>query len=238
MGFEQLGQGCWKLVRSYYQERDRLRLLIHYRDVYLHRLLTDGEEAAGKTADDYQREANEKDQEFDSTAAALKGKRELSEEETAKLKKLWKKLVRMFHPDQYEHDPEKRKTYERLTQAINEARDQGDIELLERIAKDPQAFILQQGWAAVALDGSNTLAELRALYEHLRARILELIETLDDLRVSPDFQLYQFAEQDAAVIPEVIEGQKGELEKEIEALEAEAQKKAAEIKELVGESPI
>jgi Leucine-rich repeat (LRR) protein len=40
---------------------------------------------------------------------------------------------------------EKRKTYERLTQAINEARDRGDIELLERIAKDPQAFILKQG---------------------------------------------------------------------------------------------
>ncbi len=126
----------------------------------------------------------------------------------------------------------------RITQAINEARDRGDIELLERIAKDPQAFILQQGWAAVALDGSNTLEELRSLYEHLRTRILELIETLDELRASPDFQLYQFAEQDEAVIPEVIEGQKSELEKEIEALEAEALKKAAEIKELVGESPI
>ena len=30
----------------------------------------------------------------------------------------------MFHPDLYEHDPEKRKTYERQTQAINEARDE------------------------------------------------------------------------------------------------------------------
>ena len=225
-------------LRSYYQERDRLRLLIQYRDVYLHRLLTDGEDAAGKTAGDYQRESGEKDREFDSTAAALKGKRELNDEETARLKQLWKKLVRMFHPDQYENDPEKRKTYEKLTQAINEARDRGDIELLERIAKDPQAFILQQGWAAVALDGSNTLEELRSLYEHLRTRILELIETLDELRASPDFQLYQFAEQDEAVIPEVIEGQKGELEKEIEALEAEAKRKAAEIEELVGECPL
>jgi hypothetical protein len=68
---------------------------------------------------------------------------------------LWKKLVRMFHPDQYEHDPEKRRTYERLTQAINEARDRGDIELLELIAKDPQAFILKQGWGWRGLDAGR-----------------------------------------------------------------------------------
>ena len=47
----------------------------------------------------------------------------------------------------FAQDPEKRRTYELLTQAINESRDRGDIELLERIAEDPQAFILKQGWA-------------------------------------------------------------------------------------------
>jgi DNA polymerase-3 subunit epsilon len=224
-------------LRKFYQERDRLRLLIQYRNVYLHRLLSDGEEAAGKTAGDYERESGEKDREYDSTASALKGKRELNEEETARLKKLWKKLVRMFHPDQYEQDPEKRKTYELLTQAINEARDRGDIELLEAIAKDPQAFILKQGWVPVALDGSHTLAQLRSLYEHLRARILELIETLDDLRASPDYELFQIAEKDERVIDDVVETQKSELEEEIDALEAEADKKAAEIEELVGKSP-
>ena len=69
----------------------------------------------------------------------------------------------MFHPDLHEHDPEKRKTYELLTQASNEARDRGDIELLELIAKDPQAFILKQGWAGLSLDGARGLMELRAL---------------------------------------------------------------------------
>jgi hypothetical protein len=38
------------------------------------------------------------------------------------------------------------------------------------------------------------------------------------------------------VIPKVIDGQKSELEKEIEALEAEAKKMAAEIKQLVRKS--
>lgn len=109
------------------------------------------------TAEDYQREAAEKESEYDSTASALEGKRELTEDETARLTQPWKKLVRMFHPDIHKHDPEKRKTYERLTQAIYEARDRGDIELLELIAKDPQAFILKQGGASVSFDGERDL---------------------------------------------------------------------------------
>ena len=43
-------------------------------------------------------------------------------------------------------------------------------DLLERIAKDPQVFILQQGWASVSLDGERGLKELRSLYEHLQVR--------------------------------------------------------------------
>jgi hypothetical protein len=61
-----------------------------------------------------------------------------------------RKLVRMFHPDLHEHDPEMRKTYELLTQAIKEARNRGDIELLERIAKDPQAFIRNKAGGGAA----------------------------------------------------------------------------------------
>ena len=121
-------------LRAFYQERDRLRLLVQFRKAFIDRLLGEGEESAERTAGDYQRETAQKDHEYDSTASALEGKRELNEDETARLKQLWKKLVRMFHPDLYEHDPEKRKTYELLTQAINEARDRGDIELLETIA--------------------------------------------------------------------------------------------------------
>ena len=66
------------------------------------------------TAGDYQREAAEKDREYDSTASALEGKRELNAEETARLKQLWKKLVRMPHPGLHEHDPEKRGYFGRL----------------------------------------------------------------------------------------------------------------------------
>ena len=150
---------------------------------------------------------------------------------------LWKKLVRMFHPDLHEHDPEKRKTYELLTQAINEARDRGDIELLELIAKDPQAFILKQGWASVSLDGARGLMELRSLYEHLQARILEMIETLDEVRASADYVVFRAAEEDESVIGRIVSAQREELEKEIGELQVEAERIAGEAVELVGEVP-
>ncbi len=112
-------------LRPFYQERDRLRLLVQFRKAFIDRLLAEGEESAEATAGDYQSDAAEKDREYDSTASALEGKRELNAEETARLKQLWKKLVRMFHPDLHGQDPEKRKTYELLTQAINGAKDRG-----------------------------------------------------------------------------------------------------------------
>ena len=118
----------------------------------------------------------------------------------------------MFHPDLHEQDPEKRKTYERLTQAINEARDSGDIELLERIAKDPLAYILKQDWVSVSLDGERGLKELRSLYEHLQARILEIIESLDTLRASPEMEIYREVEQDEQVIDRIAAAQREELE--------------------------
>ncbi len=90
----------------------------------------------------------------------------------------------MFYADLHEQDPEKRKTAKLLNPAINEARDRGDISLLERIAKDPQAFILKQGWASVSLNGDGGLMELRSLYEHLLARIVEMIATLGELWAS------------------------------------------------------
>ncbi len=63
-------------LRSVYQERDRLRLLVQFRKAFIERLLAEGEESAGATAGDYQRETAEKDREYDSTASALDGKRE------------------------------------------------------------------------------------------------------------------------------------------------------------------
>ena len=109
--------------------------------------------------------------------------------------------------------------------------------MLELIAKSPLALILKQGWAAVARDGDRSLMELRSLYERLQARILEMIEALDDVRASADYQIFQAAEEDAAVIGQIVAAQQDELEQEIGELEAEAKRTAEEAKELAGEVP-
>ena len=124
-----------------------------------------------------------------------------------------------------------------LTQAINEARDRGDIELLELIAKNPQAFIRQQGWTSVSLDPEHGLMELRSLYEHLQTRILEMIETLDELRASAEMEIFREVQLDESVIERNAAAQREELKQEIEDLKAEAEKVAEEARELAGEVP-
>jgi DNA polymerase-3 subunit epsilon len=224
-------------LRNIYQERDRLRILVRFRKNFIARLLSEGEDAADEATEDYKREKAQKDQEYDSTASALAGKRELSGDEAVRLKQHWKKLVSIFHPDLHGDDPEKRKTYEQLTQSINEARDRGDIEVLEQMARDPEAFILKQGWASVSLSPERGLREMRALYEHLQSEILVTIEKLDELRSSAEMKIFQQIQNDDQVIERIAAAQKVSLEQEIAALELEAQAREQEIEELTGRSP-
>ena len=77
--------------------------------------------------------------------------------------------------------------------------------------------------------------ELRSLYEHLQARILELIETLDEVRASADYEIFRVAEQDAAVIERIAAVLRAELEGEIGDLKAEAERLAGEAGELSGQ---
>ena len=62
-----------------------------------------------------------------------------------------------------------------------------------------------------------------------------MIERLDALRASADFELFQHAERDEAVLEQVIAAQREELEGEIGELEEVAAKMAGEIEELAGE---
>ena len=64
-----------------------------------------------------------------------------------------------------------------------------------------------------------------------------MIEPLDDVRASADYQIFQAAEQDVAVIGRIVSAQREELEKEIWELEAAANRIAEEARELAGEVP-
>jgi len=57
------------------------------------------------------------------------------------------------------------------------------------------------------------------------------------VRASADYQIFQAAEEDAAVIGQIVSAQQEDLEKESAALQAEAARAAEKAKELAGEVP-
>ncbi len=114
-------------LRVNYERRDRLRLVVHYRRTFIDKLLHSGEEDAAEVREQFKRAEAETKREYESTAEALEKKRELSAAEERELKILWKKLVKLFHPDRIYDDPNKQETYQKLTQAINHAKDTGDL---------------------------------------------------------------------------------------------------------------
>ncbi len=64
----------------------------------------------------------------------MENKRELSDAEAGEMSTLWRKLVRLYHPDRFANEPGKLETYVKLTSAINHARDTGDLTALREIA--------------------------------------------------------------------------------------------------------
>jgi len=224
-------------LRPVYQERDRLKILVKYLAQFLQNLLDSDEKSAEKANDEYKREKQASDHEYDSTSSEFEGKRKITTEESTTLKQLWKKLVRIFHPDKYDNDQQNRQTYELLTQAINHARDCGDIDLLESIAKNPQAFILKQGWKPVSLGDSDQLMELQALYKHLQSQILEVTKALDELKISEDYELYKLVESEPEALNDIISVQETIILEEIKGLRTKADQYENKIKELHGKVP-
>ncbi len=92
-------------LRQHFQRRNRLRLGIGYRRKYLESLVRHGKEEAGKIAQEYRHASAQSDREYAETAAALAEKQELTAGEAAEVSQLWRKLVKLFHPDRFAHEP-------------------------------------------------------------------------------------------------------------------------------------
>jgi len=177
------------------------------------------------------------DKDYEETAAAVADKKQLTVEEELELNRLWKKLVRLYHPDRFAHEPDKLENYAKLTSAINQAKDSGDIAILREIADDPHGFILRQGWSALDFSEEVELAQLRRLHETLQLEIITVLESLGRLRESPDYELCQITEQKPGVLEELATERAGMLDKESAELEDQAGRLAKEIAELGGEIP-
>jgi DNA polymerase III epsilon subunit-like protein len=225
----------FRRLREHYQKRDRLGLIVEYRKKYLDSLVRGGDEEAKQTGENYKNAKTQTEKDYEETAAVVAGKKELTPEEEAELKQLWKKLVKLYHPDRFAHEPDKLETYHKLTSAINRAKEAGDIRTLREIAEDPHGYILRQGWASLDFSDEVELVQLRRLHDTLQMEIIAVLESLNQLRDSPDYELCRISEQKPGVLDELAAERKKLLESESAELETQASRLADEIKELSGQ---
>ncbi|SDX45363.1 3'-5' exonuclease [Thiocapsa roseopersicina] len=233
-GVEVVQSRLFSLLRPHYERRDRLRLKIQYRRKYLDALVIEGEEEAEAVTPEYEDARAETEREYADAATLAAESRALSDDEHKELKTLFRKLVRLYHPDRFAHEPEKQEIHERLTLEINQARDRGDVERLREIANDPNGFLLRRGLSSLAFDDHADLATLRQLYVTLQERILNLLDELERLRVSGDYELFTLSGERPDFLLEIAGQQAGQIATEITELEVEAAQLAEEIAGLTG----
>ena len=226
----------FKTLRPLYESIDNLKLKIKYRRTFLDALLRQGDEGADGFEEQF-REAEEKSREqYQKTEASLSGKKELSEEEEGRLKKTWRKLVQIFHPDRHQNDREKREKYQELTAMITRAKEEGDLETLEEIAADPEAYASKKGLGSLDLSEVDEAESLKRLWNALQAEIIAVMEAIEALKRSSEYELAKLAEKNDDFLDEVIEQQKTGLQEEEDRLNKEADKLNEEIEGLTGET--
>ena len=223
-------------LRSHYQQRDSIKLVVNYRRIFLDTLINRGEEEAEEVRKSYEDDKNRSDQEYKDAIRDTENKIELTDAQREEIKALWKKLVRLYHPDRFYDGSEKRAIYDKLTAAINGARDAGDLDTLRKIAEDPDAFVKGQRWGKINLSEEDNQEYLRRLYEALEIQIVQLIEALGRLRESPEYELMKNTLNQPDLLDMVVDRQRAALAAEIELLENEAKHLFEEIQKLNGRS--
>jgi len=133
----------------------------NYRRKFLDSLTRGDAESAKQAEQNFEQAKTQSDKDYEELAAAADKKKQLTVEQEVELMRLWKKLVKLYHPDRFANEPEKLETFHKLTAAINQAKDTGDIETLRAIAEDPHGFILRQGWAKLDFKDEKELAQLK-----------------------------------------------------------------------------
>lgn len=232
-----LNATLFRRLREQYEKRDRLRLVVDYRRKYLDSLLRGSDDEAERLEGDYEKARTQAEQEYQQAAEEVASKKQLTREEEEELGSLWRKLVKLYHPDRFANEHDKLETYEKLTGTINQAKDNGDIATLREVADDPNGFIIRQGWQSLDFSEEKEIQQLRSVYGTLQLEIVSLIENLNQLKESADYELFLLTEGKPEVLDEVVAERTKLLEKECAELELEAENLAQQIAELTGEQP-
>ncbi len=128
----------------------------------------------------------------------------------------------------------KAESYQKLTTAINLARDNGDIETLREIANDPSGFMERNNLGTLDFSDDVQAGKLRKLLASLEAKLLSVLEMLNDLRECAEYELYKLSATNPKIIDEVAKEHAAEIEKEIDELAGKATQLEQEIAELTG----
>ncbi len=226
----------FRLLCDHYQKRDQLRLVVDFRQKLLHSLTCGNSEEAKQAEQTYKEAKKQTKKDYEELSVAADKKKKLTAEEEAELTLLWKKLVKLYHPDRFADEPDKLETYHKLTAAINQAKDNGDIKFLREIAEDPHGFIFRKGWANLDFSDTAELEQLRRLHETLQKKIAAVSELLKQMRESSEYELCQMAEQKPGVLNELAAERAKQLEVENAEMETQAECLANEIEKFSSKS--
>src|SRR5271154_7265256 len=224
----------FNLVKQHYQERDRLRLIIRDRRKYLRVLLAGREHEAVHTAGKHKRTTTETASNHERRASAAEYRKELGDEAERELRKLWKQLILLYHPDRHVGEADTIDTYVKLMSTINRAKEERDIDRLREIYNDPGGFVLRQGWTWLDFSDADEIASLRKLLAAIYAEIVNKLKALNGLRESPVYELCQLSNGRPDLLDEAASGLAKTVSAEIAQLETEAEKLESEIAELLG----
>jgi DNA polymerase-3 subunit epsilon len=222
------------LLKKHYQARDRLQLIVDYRRKFVSTLLQSGEDYADKVSDEYGDAKAKSDADYEQLETTTVKQKALSQNDALELRDLWKKLVRLYHPDRFTNEPDKLEAYHQLTSAINQARDNSDLQTLREIANDPHGFMQRKGWASLDFNDLSELSDLHRMYELLQLKIIATLESLNELHESPDFELQRLRALQPDFLDDIAKLQAAEIDAEAERLTTEAAKLEVEIAELTG----
>jgi hypothetical protein len=216
-------------VKRHYQQRDRLRLIVRDRRKSLLALRASVEHEAAHVADEHQRATTETVSNDERTASAVEDRNELGEEAERELRKLWKQLTLLYHPDRHAGKADTIDTYVQLMSTINRAKEEQDLGRLREIYNDPEGFVLRQGWTSLDFSDADEIAFLRKLLSAIYAEIVNKLKALNGLRESPVYELCQLSNGRPDLLDEAASGVAKAVSAEIAQLEIEAEKLNSEI---------
>ena len=225
----------FNLLKSSYKRRDDLKLVIEYRRKFIQSLLAELDLDPADVRSQFDRDQKKLDDEFETAEKLTEQVSSLSDDQQNEIKDLYRKLVKLYHPDRFNSDEEKSKAYTLLMAIINQAKSRLDISLMREIANDPSAFMRKNNLGELQVFEEDESENLRRLYESLQARILDSIASIDELRSGAQFELFRLASRRQGYLDEVATEYRRELDAECELLMAEADELQKQVKTLQDE---